>query len=198
MAEIKDLVHRVVVILDAIKLSYVIVGGFAAIMRSIPRTTMDLDIIIENDPVKISLFLNALKTNDFDVMDEQVKMAMNEGSSISIFDAHSPLRVDIKIARKTDDIDALKNGTWETYDDIKMRIASPELILFGKVLYIGDISTETDADLLEFNDVRDFINVYMHSENLNMGWLNAKVAKKRLTETYNRLMALATKEAEQS
>jgi hypothetical protein len=198
MAEIKDLVHRVVVILDALKLSYVIVGGFAAIMRSIPRTTMDLDLIVENDPVKVSLFFNALKTNTFDVIDEQVKMAMSEGSSISIFDAHSPLRVDIKIARKTDDIDALKNGIWETYNDIKMRIASPELILFGKVLYIGDISTETDADLLEFNDVRDFINVYMHSENLNMGWLNAKVAKKRLTETYNRLMALATKEAEQS
>ena len=198
MAELKDLVLRVVQALDAIKLSYVIVGGFAAIFRGIPRTTMDLDIIIENDPVKINLFLNELKRNNFDIMDEQTKMAIMEGTSASIFDDLSPLRVDIKVACKSIDKIALKGGYWEVYENTKIRIASPEVILFGKVLYIGDIANESDADLLEFNDVRDFINVYNRGEQLDMAWLNAQVAKEGLLDTLNRLVMIANTEKYQA
>ena len=195
MAEIKDLVYRVVRILDTLKLSYVIVGGFAAIVRGTPRTTTDLDLIIENDPVNVSLFFNELKRNDFDVMEEQTKIASIDGSSISILDDLSPLRVDLKIARKPDDVDALKYGVWENYEGIKIRIASTELILFGKALYIGDISSESDANLLEFNDVRDFINVYNHADHVDMAWLDVKVAKKGLTKTLKRLVKLAIDES---
>ncbi|HME53583.1 MAG TPA: hypothetical protein VKM55_15260 [Candidatus Lokiarchaeia archaeon] len=195
MAEIKNMVYRVVTILDTLKLPYVIVGGFAAIVRGTPRTTTDLDLIIENDPVNVHLFLNALKRNDFDVMEGQTKIASVGGSTISILDDLSPLRVDLKIARKLDDVDALKHGVWEDYEGMKIRIASTELILFGKVLYIGDISSESDANLLEFNDVRDFINVYNRAENIDMAWLSTKVAKKGLTETLKHLINLAKNES---
>jgi predicted nucleotidyltransferase len=194
MAEYKDLVSRVVTALEASTISYVIVGGFAAIFRGVPRTTTDLDVIIENDPVKIESFLQELKKNGFDVMEQQTRLALAEGSDFSIFDYQSPLRVDLKIATKQVDRIALKKGLPEEYEGMKICLASPELILFGKVLYTGDISMESDADLLEFNDVRDFINVFTQSGGIDMDWLTGMAAKHGLTKTLDRLLDIAKNE----
>lgn len=104
MAEIADILTRLETIFAEIQLKYVIVGGLAAIIKGKPRTTMDIDLIIENDLEKIQLFLKALKLHDFEVLEDQVKLSLKEGAPLSIFDKKSILRLDIKVATK-------KNGS---------------------------------------------------------------------------------------
>ena len=168
MAEYRELLKRVAQALEAAELSYVIVGGFAINIRSRPRTTMDLDLIIEDDPFKISMLLEVLKNLHFDVMESQTQSALAEGTNASIFDESSPLRIDLKVARKPDDLLALDNGQWEDTEGLRLRIASAELILFGKVVYLGNIRDIPDSELLEYNDVRDFVNLYQHTKNVDI------------------------------
>ncbi len=195
MAEFEDLVKRIARILDRIHLQYVIVGGFAAILRGRPRTTTDLDLIIENDMQKIELFLNSLKEEDFDVMETQTRLAIAEGTNASIFDKHSPLRVDLKVAKKKDDLEALASASGESYTGTIIQIASTDQILHGKVLYLGDISDIPDSELAEYQDVRDFINVFRQQrEKIRIDVLREKAQRAGLIKTLERLIKEANKE----
>jgi len=191
MAELKDLALRVARALNQTEIRYVIVGGFAVIARGMPRTTMDVDLIVEDDAEKIALLFAELKGLNFDIMARQTQNALLEGTNISVFDELSPLRIDLKIARKDEDRMALDYASWEDFEGEQIRVASPELILFGKVLYLGDISDIPDSEFLEYGDIKDFLAVFQNAASINLTWLREKVAEAGLTETLNRLVAAA-------
>ncbi|OLS12606.1 MAG: hypothetical protein RBG13Loki_3778 [Promethearchaeota archaeon CR_4] len=196
MAEFDNLVKRIARILDEIHLKYVIVGGFATILRGRPRTTTDLDLIIENNQEKIETFLEELKKQNFDMMENQFRMAIKEGTNISIFDNLSPLRVDLKVATKRDDITALTSAIKESYNGVIVQVASTEQILYGKVLYLGDISDIPDTELIEYQDVRDFINVFRQQrDQINLNVLKENAQKAGLTHTLEKLIAEAKKKS---
>ncbi len=189
MAEIKNILIRIGEIFEEINLNYVIVGGLAAIIRGKPRTTMDIDIIIEDNESKINLLLGKLKTRAFDVLDEQIKWAFHSGVNASIFDDLSPMRLDVKIARKPIDIAVLKSAESHDYFGVKVKIASLNFILLGKIWFLGDISDVADSEFLEYNDIKDFINVYLENkEQVDMLWLEKEVEELKLNSTLARIL----------
>ena len=89
MAEIENILSRLEVIFKSSKLKYVIVGGIAVIHYGHVRTTQDINIIIEDDYLKIFQFLELLKDNNFDVLLDQFQLVYKEKTNISIFDKNS-------------------------------------------------------------------------------------------------------------
>lgn len=168
-------------------------GGLAAIIKGKTRTTTDIELIIYNNPKKIAKFLEKLKKNNFDVLDEQVQWAFKEGTNASIFDKSSVMRLDIKIAKKSIDIEALNAGVIEHYNQMNLKIASVEYILLGKIWFLGDISDIPDSELLEYNDIIDFLNVFVNNkESCDLDWLKKKVSMMKLSSTLNRLLAFCS------
>jgi hypothetical protein len=195
MAEFKTCLIRIIDILNRIKLNYVIVGGVAAIIRGRIRSTTDIDMIVERDLPKLDEFFKLLGENGFDVLREQINYALKEGYNISIFDKNSFMRLDLKIAKQSDENEALKQISIEEYAGLKIRIASIEQILYGKILYIGAIDDLSDKELLDFNDILDFLMIYNHYKSeINQNWLIEKVRKKGLLSTYKRLVEFASKQ----
>lgn len=189
MSEIKDILIRVSKICESVNLNYVIIGGVAAIIRGKPRTTMDIDIILENDENKIKNFLSSLKRANFDVLDQQVNMAFKANSNASIFDEKSILRLDVKIAKKRIDLLTLENSQIIEYDQIKIKIACLEDILLEKIWFLGDISDIPDSELLQYNDILDFFNVLLQNkESINFELLEDKVKMLGYLDTLNRLL----------
>jgi len=189
MAEIEHILSRLEKIFSEIQLDYVIVGGLAAIIKGRARTTTDIDLIIENNPDKIAKFLDKLKENDFDVLYDQIRWAFKEGANASVFDNLSVMRLDIKIAKKSIDIDALNAGVIEKFNKMKIKIASVEYILLGKIWFLGNISDIPDSELLEYNDITDFLNVLaFNKESCDLDWLKEKVSLMKLTPTLDRLL----------
>lgn len=86
MAELKDVLSRLENIFSKISLKYVIVGGIAVIHYGHIRATQDIDIIIERNKSKIESFMKLLKESNFDVMENQFRLALEEGTNISVFD----------------------------------------------------------------------------------------------------------------
>ena len=193
MAEYESLVERVTNALHKAQLKYVIVGGFAAIFRGRPRTTTDLDVIIEADHSKIKIFLEALKQSRFNVIDDQVALALQAKKNISIFDESSILRVDLKLARELDEIEVLNQSVTELYKGMAIEVASTEQVLYGKILYLGDISNIPDSELLEYSDVVDFLVVFHQAQSVNIQWLKTKAQSKGLEKTFQRLKELSNK-----
>jgi len=191
VAEFENLVTRVTRIMNDLQMKYVFVGGFAVIFHGRSRTTTDLDIILDNDPSKFPLFLAALKNANFDVMENQVRMAIKEGTNVSIFDNESLLRIDLKMSRGSDEKEVLQQAIEESYKGLRIRLAPVEQVLYGKILYLGDISDIPDSELLSYNDIVDFITVFRRQKDINIEWLKKKAATRGLELTLQRLLKLA-------
>ena len=64
-------------------------------------------------------------------------------------------------------------------------------ILYGKLRFLCDISKMSENELLEINDVSDFINVYQKAPEIDLPWLELKVKQSKLEKTLKRLLILA-------
>jgi len=194
LAEIKNVLSRLEKIFKATKLKYVIVGGIAVIHYGHVRATQDIDIIIEDDSSKISQFLGLLRAYNFDVMEDQFKMAYQERTNISIFDNDSFLRLDIKVADKQREFDVLKNAINEKILGQELSIASLEYVLIGKIIYMGIINDIPDSELLEYQDIIDFLAIFhANREKVNLAFLSNKVKEIGLDSTFNRLLSMKFK-----
>lgn len=193
MAEFLEVLERATLALKKHDLKYVVVGGTAAIILGKPRTTMDIDLIVEDDMAKIKLFLESLNQESFDVSMEQARMGFSMNENVSVFDKTSILRLDIKVARNQDEKTVLDNAEYATFHDLTVRLARPEDILFGKIWFLGDISDLEDFELLKFNDVQDFLNVFQMHRKLDLEQLRKRVKQKKLEPTLDRMLSLAKK-----
>ena len=166
-------------------------GGIAVIHYGHVRSTQDIDIIIEDDKSKLSQFIGLLKSYDFDVMDDQISMAYRERTNMSIFDNKSYLRLDITIANKKREYDVLNNAILKKILGSNMKIAPLEYVLIGKLVYMGNINDIPDSELLEYQDILDFLTLYhANKEVINMPLLENKAIDMNLKYTLDRLKAI--------
>ena len=200
MAEMKNIFQKLITTFDQSDFAYVIVGGFAAILRGSARTTSDIDIIVSpnlKSGTKISKeelidkLIKVFQLGGFDVMENQLRLILSEGSNASVYLKDSVIRIDLKVAKTIDEIEVVENAVEGVFQKIKFPIASIEQILYGKILYLGDISDLSDGELLDFNDVRDFVNVYRTASDVDLDWLSKKSSKKGLSDTLKRLLRAA-------
>lgn len=191
MAEVKSILSRLERIFKAVKIKNVIVGGIAVIHYGHVRTTQDIDLIIEDDSSKFSQFIGLLRAYDFDVMDDQINMAFKEHTHASVFDNKSYMRLDITIAHKIQEKDVLDKAIKKNILGCELYIAPLEYVLIGKILFIGRIDDIPDSELLEYQDVFDFLTLYHSNKGkIDLDLLKRKVKEIGLESTLNRLKSI--------
>lgn len=73
----------------------------------------------------------------------------------------------------------------------KLHIAPIEYVLVGKLLFIGDIKSISDSEVLEFQDTIDFLILYhANKDNINMNILEKEAQKLGLESTLKRLLSI--------
>jgi len=195
LAEITNILSRLEKIFEAVKLKYVVVGGIAVIHYGHVRGTQDIDIIIEEDQSKIYQFFGLLRDFDFNVIQDQVNMGYQEKTQISVFDNKSPMRLDVKIAFKKNEKDVLKNANVENILGCNLSIAPLEYILIGKILYMGTVEDIPDSELLEYQDILDFLTIYNANKDIiKMDLVYKKIGEIGLLPTLERLLSIDLKE----
>lgn len=191
MAEIENILSRLEVIFKSSKLKYVIVGGIAVIYYGHVRTTQDIDIIIEDNYLKISQFLGLLKDYNFDVLVDQFQLAYEEKTNISIFDKNSFLRLDIKVADKKSEHEVLSHAEKKTILGKDLYIAPLEYILIGKIIFLGLIDDISNSELLEYQDAIDFLTLFhANKDTIDLTFLRKKSKQIGLKTTLDRLLSI--------
>ncbi|MFX0069808.1 MAG: DUF6036 family nucleotidyltransferase [Candidatus Hermodarchaeota archaeon] len=191
MVELQDILSRLEKVFSAVKIRYVIVGGIAVIHYGHVRTTQDIDILIEDDPSKFSQFLDLLRTNEFDVMDNQFHLGYQEKTNISIFNKRGYIRLDLKVADKKKEKEVLDNAVLEKILDYRLYIAPLEYVLLGKIIFLGRIDDLPDSELFEYQDIIDFLTLYhANKEKINLEFLKKKTKEINLDSTLDKLLSL--------
>ena len=165
-------VKRAILSLNDSGTDYVIIGGFAAIIYSRSRMTMDIDVIINVKPSesdKIKRLINSFEKKEFAVLESEVVASLKEKSHLSIFDKNSPFRIDIKGTFTKLDIIALKNKRPFEIFNLETWIEDPCDLIIAKLIYGSKQDIEDIvAVLLNFKDDLNFEYLYKRAKQENV------------------------------
>ncbi|KXB03208.1 hypothetical protein AKJ45_02220 [candidate division MSBL1 archaeon SCGC-AAA261F19] len=183
MRKIDETLSLVCKFLNKENIDYVLVGGLAVNFHGVPRTTMDIDIILNIGEGRIPKLVNFLIQNDFLADAEDIEDALRESSHCTIHDKRSMIRLDIKGVYGEMDRRTLERRRSFEYGGIKIQIASPEDTIASKLLFGSE------------QDLKDAEGIYIRQhEKLDMEYLEEtckelgvggefKYLKKRVEET---------------
>jgi len=86
-------------LLNKHRIKYLFTGALAVNYYGRPRTSMDIDVIIDNDENKLMKIVKSLKARGLNVIESDVKQAIREGSHFSVFSEYSPYYFDFKVVK---------------------------------------------------------------------------------------------------
>jgi len=137
--KLKDIFLGLIRRLDEEKILYAVTGGFAVVMYGRPRTTLDVDIIVDvNDITELNKLLDIAKASGFMVSDYDFMLAFRERSrAVGIHSEIPVFRLDIVFASEIDK-ERLRRARSYHIECTPVRIVRvedliPYLIMYGKI-----------------------------------------------------------------
>lgn len=174
MRSMNEILQLVCKFLNEEKIVYVVVGGLAVLFYGIPRTTMDIDIIIAMDTGETKRFAEFMNENDFSADEEDIKTAFEEKSHATIEDKSSMVRLDIKGIYGENDRITLERRRKVNLADFEFYVASPEDTFANKLLFGSE------------QDVKDAEGIYARQfENLDMAYLEKRCKRLDVFEDFS-------------
>ena len=74
MEEFPEILQLICSFLNESKIEYVVVGGVAVMYHGVPRTTVDIDLIIQSIDDEIPSFVQYLNSNGFAANEEDLRI----------------------------------------------------------------------------------------------------------------------------
>ncbi len=135
MRTLEELVKDITKILEEQEIEYVIIGGVAVAGWGNIRTTRDIDIIINLKEKQIKPLETALKKEELNATEYEIKKALQEKTHFTIFDKKSEYHIDAKGCYTEKEKRSLGTKKAAKLWDKKIYIASPEDIIANKLVF---------------------------------------------------------------
>ncbi len=152
MTDIKEALRIVCSYLNANDMKYVVVGGVAVMYHGVPRTTVDIDFILDLADSQTDAFFDYLGNMDFDVEPTSMKELLQEGSHCTVFVGDSLLRLDLQNANSYFDRMTIARAVQVQHLGVTLNLGSLEDTLINKLLFQGE------------QDMRDALGIYTRHE----------------------------------
>ncbi|MDI6732008.1 MAG: hypothetical protein QME05_05495 [Candidatus Margulisbacteria bacterium] len=108
MSSIVDALFKLIKTLNAIKIPYMLVGGFAVNYYGAPRATGDIDISLLVGHENIDVLLASLKKSKFSFYPDEIKMLIKISNHFLMFDPSNTYRIDCWIPKTNFEMQALR------------------------------------------------------------------------------------------
>jgi len=150
----KEYVSNLVSQLNKLQIKYVFTGAFALAYYGFPRTSADVDIIIEKDMSKLLKFVKALQASDYDVSQNDVSEAVESCGHFAVFHKRRMFPYfDFKVACTSDEHNAISDSKVVSFHGIECRIVSAEDLIVKKIEW-GDLK-DVETILVRYGDKLD-------------------------------------------
>jgi hypothetical protein len=91
--------ERIVAALDRAEIPHMLAGSFASTLHGIPRSTHDIDLVVDPTPPKLDALLRGLPRDRFYVSAEAARDAIARRSSFNVIDLASAWKIDLIVRR---------------------------------------------------------------------------------------------------
>jgi hypothetical protein len=99
MSDTADVITKVTTLLDAARIPYMVAGSFASSIHGKPRTTQDLDVVIDADRQSVEALVRELPPDDWYADLDAARDAVQRRTMFNLIDMTSGWKVDL-IVRK--------------------------------------------------------------------------------------------------
>jgi len=177
MRDFKETVKAALRGLNAANAEYAIIGGLAAILYGRPRTTTDVDIIINFDKTDPEKTGDSLREEGFDASLADIQEALTERSHFTVFDTKSPYRLDVQGVYNPLDEASFKGRRKGVLFGEQAWVESPEDLIIAKLVY-GSLQ-----------DLEDALAILIRQKpRLDFNYLKGQAAKNKVSSKLRKLM----------
>ncbi|MHA2353373.1 MAG: nucleotidyltransferase, partial [Candidatus Thorarchaeota archaeon] len=138
MEEFPEILQLVCSYLNENEIEYVVVGGVAVMYHGVPRTTVDIDLLLQLDNRQISSFNDFLNSKGFDTSVSDIQAAFEEKSHSTSFFKNTLLRLDIQGINSQFDKITLDRAILVDLFGTSVKIGSAEDTIVNKILFQGE------------------------------------------------------------
>ncbi len=132
---LREFLNQAVDILDQLNIPYIVTGALAASFYGLPRTTHDIDLMIELKQKHVAPLVKAF-SKEFYISSKAVQEAISRSSVFNVIDSQSGLKIDFWIARpEAFDRERFLRRRQETVFDRSLWLPSPEDVILSKLLW---------------------------------------------------------------
>jgi len=125
---------KVVRLLDTIGIEYMISGSIAASLQGEPRSTHDLDFVVDLQKSQLTQFVRSFDLPEFYVDEDSIRDALNNKSMFNIVDSTGGDRIDFWILTEAPfDASRFSRRICEDFMGIELKVSSPEDTILMKL-----------------------------------------------------------------
>lgn len=184
--ELKNLV-KIAQVLDELKITYYITGGFAVSIYGRPRFTADIDMVIKMSNHLVGDFAVKLqKIFPKGYIDEnQINNALKYQSEFNIIDPKSGLKIDFFVTKNNEFEKECFNRVQSRDFGYKVNFTAPENLIISKLLWYRDSqSTRQLEDIASVMDIQKdldqkYLNLWIDRLDLKKEWKKCQAIDKR-------------------
>ncbi len=184
MTELRGLLERLVQMLDRSGVPFMIAGSFASTAHGLPRTTQDLDVVIDPaSPEALDALVGSMSPDDYYVDVDAARDAMRRRSMFNVIDHASGWKVDF-IVRKNRAFsrDEFARRMQLTLLDVPVFVASPEDTIVAKVEW----SAQSGGSERQRRDVAGIVATM--GEQLDRAYIDRWIRELGLDEEWDRAL----------
>lgn len=171
------LLHKVTRSLEEADIPYMLSGSIALNRYSIPRMTLDIDLVIELNANNLETFLNIF-SGKYYMNADTVKQEAQRAGMFNIIDFESGLKIDFIVRKNTEyRIHEFKRRKKEKIEDIEVWMASPEDLIISKIEWIQQLQSDK-----QMTDIRNLLSLPEIDHDYILDW-----CKKLNLNTFNLL-----------
>lgn len=142
-----------------------------------PRTTLDIDVIIDDTNEKINNLQNILRKNGFDLYQNEILKTIHEHSHCSIFHKNFPFRIDLQGVYSPLDERAIQNREKRLFLNYEAFVEKAEDLVIAKLVY-GSHQDLEDAKVV----------IFRQKEKLDMDYLQVHTEKEQVEEKLTQIL----------
>jgi hypothetical protein len=134
VTEVADFLRRLLVALDRASIGHMIAGSFASTLHGLPRTTQDIDIVI--DPTRDSLraFVSSLSPAEFYVSMDAARDALAWRRMFNVIDMASAWKADLMIRKdRPFSVEEFRRRMPARFWGVDVHVATPEDTIVAKL-----------------------------------------------------------------
>jgi len=182
----QQLLEKVVPILESLGIDYMVTGSIASSMQGEPRSTHDIDLVVQIPPQAIGHLLAAFPAPDFLLQEQSVRDALRNRSMFNLLSLADGEKVDFWILTG-EPFDQARFGRRRTIraGNIDLKVSAPEDTILAKLRW-AKLSGGSEKQL------RDALRVYeVQGATLDHEHLDRWARQLDVEDSWHKLLATA-------
>lgn len=131
---VPDVFRRIVTALDQAGIGYMLSGSFASAHYGAPRSTQDIDLVIEATPTRLRAFVDALSGNEYYADLDSALEAHERQSMFNVIDLATGWKIDLIIRKpRAFSQEEFRRRQRVSLHDVPLFVASAEDVVISKL-----------------------------------------------------------------